>query len=311
MILGIDEVGRGPWAGPLVVGAVVLGDARISGLADSKVLSKKKREVLAEEIVNKAASYGLGWVTAQELDSIGLSDALRMATNRALQKITVPYHEIIIDGTVNFLAGTPRGPYVTTMKKADTLIAAVSAAAILAKVTRDDYMTSLDDIFKGYFFGSHSGYGTAKHLASLQKLGVTSEHRRSFAPIAALLGTASEPKVAKIATVTSGMLGEDAASMYLSSQGHQVLERNWKTRYCEIDLVSRKGNVLYFVEVKHRRQQGQGGGLAAITPTKLKQMKFAAEVYMQYKRHSGDAQLAVIATSGEMDNITVDTLLTV
>jgi ribonuclease HII len=103
MILGIDEVGRGPWAGPLVVGAVVLGGAIIEGLTDSKKLTKKRREVLEKEIFMHAEAIGLGWVSAEEIDTIGLSEALRLATRRAVEQITVPYHEIIIDGTVNFL----------------------------------------------------------------------------------------------------------------------------------------------------------------------------------------------------------------
>src|SRR5215203_738964 len=105
MIVGIDEVGRGPWAGPLVIGAVVLGDATIEGLTDSKKLTKSKREELSRDIISQAAAYGLGWVEASEIDEIGLSAALTLATKRALEQITVPYHEIIIDGTVNFLQG--------------------------------------------------------------------------------------------------------------------------------------------------------------------------------------------------------------
>ena len=102
MILGIDEAGRGPWAGPLVVGAVVLG-CEIEGLNDSKKLSKKRREVLEVEILAGAQAVATGWVSAKELDELGMSEALRLATRRAVEQITVPYHEIIIDGTVNFL----------------------------------------------------------------------------------------------------------------------------------------------------------------------------------------------------------------
>ena len=140
MILGIDEVGRGPWAGPLVVGAVVLGGATIEGLTDSKKLSKKRRDVLDIEIREKAAGFGLGWVPADEIDRIGLSQALKLATRIAVEQIKVPYNEIIIDGTVNFLAETGKGKYVTTMKKADLLVPSVSAASIIAKVARDNYM---------------------------------------------------------------------------------------------------------------------------------------------------------------------------
>lgn len=197
MIAGIDEVGRGPWAGPLVVGAVVLGDANIEGLTDSKKLSAKRRETLADEIYKKAAGVGLGWVHATELDEIGISASLVEATKRALAQITVPYHEIIIDGTVNFLKDTPKGPYVTTMKKADLLIDSVSAASIVAKVGRDKYMEEQALLYPEYSFESHVGYGTAKHIAAIETYGVTPLHRLSFAPLNKYrkqAGTASDPQ---------------------------------------------------------------------------------------------------------------------
>lgn len=184
MILGIDEVGRGPWAGPLVIGAVILGDAKIEGLTDSKKLSKKRRKELDVIIRETAFGIGLGWVSAEEIDEIGLSEALKLATVRAVEQIKVPYHEIIIDGTVNFLSETAKGKYVTTMKKADLLIASVSAASIVAKVSRDSYMERQDKVHPGYGFVSHVGYGTAKHIQAIDRLGVTPLHRLSFAPLA-------------------------------------------------------------------------------------------------------------------------------
>jgi ribonuclease HII len=183
MILGIDEVGRGPWAGPLVIGAVVLGGATIEGLTDSKKLTKKKREQLDVEIREKVAGFGLGWVAATEIDEIGLSAALVLATKRAVEQVKAPYHEIIIDGTINFLKGTSKEQYVTTMKKADLLVPSVSAASIIAKVARDNYMTEQDGIYAGYGFASHVGYGTAAHRTAIDRLGVTPLHRLSFAPL--------------------------------------------------------------------------------------------------------------------------------
>ena len=196
MILGIDEVGRGPWAGPLVVGAVVLGNAEIQGLTDSKKLSKKKREELDIIIRAEASGFGLGWVTAAEIDGIGLSESLKLATRRAVEQVKASYHEIIIDGTVNFLAGTSKGQYVTTMKKADLLISTVSAASIIAKVARDSYMTEQDLNYPGYDFASHVGYGTSKHVQAIDKLGVTPLHRLSFAPLVKYQ-TNTEPKLSK------------------------------------------------------------------------------------------------------------------
>ena len=184
MILGIDEVGRGPWAGPLVVGAVVLGGSEIAGLTDSKKLTKKRREELDVIIREQAAGFGLGWVEARELDEIGLSAALVLATKRAVEQVNVPYHEIIIDGTINFIKEMPQGDCVTMLKKADLLIPCVSAASIIAKVARDTYMTQQDAIYPGYAFARHVGYGTAVHRDAIERLGVTPLHRLSFAPLA-------------------------------------------------------------------------------------------------------------------------------
>lgn len=299
MIVGIDEVGRGPWAGPLVVGAVVLGDAVIEGLTDSKKLTKTRREELSREILEKAASYGLGWVEASELDEIGLSAALTLATKRALEQITVPYHEIIIDGTVNFLKDTGKGSFVTTMKKADLLISAVSAAAIIAKVARDDYMSECEESYPGYGFSSHVGYGTTKHRAAIERQGITSEHRRSFAPIKRLTGL-TMPNITEATVVTAKDIGnksEAVAVQWLEHEGYSVVESNWRTKFCEIDIIATRNDRVYFVEVKHRKTAGQGGGVAAITDRKLRQMRFAASLYLA-RASAQDAQLAVITTTG-------------
>lgn len=300
MILGIDEVGRGPWAGPLVVGAVVLGESTIEGLTDSKKLTAKKRALLNEEIKQKAAGWGLGWVHADELDEIGLSAALKQATIRAVQAVNAPYHEIILDGTVNFLQETSKGSYVTTMPKADLLVPEVSAASIIAKVARDAFMAEQDALYAGYGFGSHVGYGTAAHAKALSEFGVTPLHRKSFAPIAKLLGAPSKEVSIKKSSSTKAV-GDDAetkAAEYLMRQGYAIVARNWKNKYCEIDIISQKEGTLYFIEVKYRSSTQQGGGVAAITPKKLKQMQFAAEFYLHTvsRDQQTNARLAVIAT---------------
>lgn len=289
MILGIDEVGRGPWAGPLVVGAVVLGDASIEGLTDSKKLTKKKRETFDKEIRKKASGYGLGWVSADEIDDIGLSAALRLATIRAVEQVKAPYHEIIIDGTINFLADTSKGKYVTTLAKADLLIASVSAASIIAKVARDTFMEQQGALYPGYGFESHVGYGTAVHRKAIKEKGVTPLHRLSFAPLARYKRT----------TKVIGDEAETVAANYLEERGHRILQRNWKTRLCEIDIVSQKDDVIFFTEVKYRRSDTQGGGIAAITPAKLKQMRFATELYFAGHKDR-NARLAVVTVSGDV-----------
>jgi ribonuclease HII len=305
MILGIDEVGRGPWAGPLVIGAVVLGGVEIEGLTDSKKLTKKRRDELDVVIRRDAAGYGLGWVDANEIDEIGLSSALVLATKRAVQQVKAPYHEIIIDGTINFLKGTSKGEYVTTLKKADLLIPSVSAASIIAKVARDNYMVLQDEKYPGYKFSAHVGYGTAAHRAAIEANGVTPLHRLSFAPLQKYrieTGPQVEGSV-KINAVTTkqiGDAGEDAAVEYLKRQNHDVIDRNWRTKFCEIDIISHHNDTIYFTEVKYRKKDDQGGGLAAITVQKQRQMKFAAEYYvLKNKLKDVNLRLAAIDVSGQ------------
>lgn len=213
MVVGIDEVGRGPWAGPLVFGAVVLGEHSIDGLTDSKKLSKKRREALAKQIHEQAESVGLGWVSAVEIDAVGLSQALALGCQRALDQIKTPYSQIILDGTVNLLKATGKGPYVTTMAKADLLVPSVSAASIVAKVARDEYMTQQDELYPGYNFDTHAGYGTAKHSQAIEKLGVTPLHRLSFAPLKKYAdSTYSSVGPVQFSSTVLGNKGKDAAS---------------------------------------------------------------------------------------------------
>jgi ribonuclease HII len=181
--LGIDEVGRGCWAGPLVAGAVVL-NMPIPGVKDSKKLSKTSRIMLAEQIYASGAAVGLGWVWPAEIDTHGLTWAVATAMTRAVAEVTVPYDEIVIDGNINYLLSDPRSHAVI---KADDSVPCVSAASIVAKVARDTYMAELGAQYTGYGFAEHVGYGTRQHIEALQRLGVSDIHRLSYKPIKALL----------------------------------------------------------------------------------------------------------------------------
>lgn len=291
MILGIDEVGRGPWAGPIVVGAVVL-DEPIEGLNDSKRLSKKKRELLDVTIRQTAKGYGLGWVHADELDDIGMAAAMRLATRRAVEAVSVPYHEIIIDGTVNFLEGTTKGRFVTVMPKADGLIPSVSAASIIAKVARDRFMETQDSVYDGYQFGKHAGYGTAAHRAAIEQHGVTPLHRRSFAPLKSY-------EIGQPTTKSIGDAAEDVVATYLEGRGYTLLERQWRQRYCEVDIIAEKDGRLVIVEVKHRNSSQQGSGIDAVTARKLGKLRLAAHAYAsRTQRLEQPIALVVVATTG-------------
>ena len=179
MIVGIDEVGRGCWAGPLVAGAVLLGRP-IAGLKDSKKLTKLQRERLDAEIRVVAVSYGIGWVTPAEIDELGLTKAVGLAMHRAMEGIVGEYSEVIIDGNYNYFKELPMARAVIG---ADNSVAAVSAASIIAKVARDHYMASIANTFPGYGFERHVGYGTAAHIQALKDLGKCELHRLSFKPI--------------------------------------------------------------------------------------------------------------------------------
>lgn len=297
MILGIDEVGRGPWAGPLVVGAVVLGGAQIEGLTDSKKLTKKQREKLDIEIREKARGIGLGWVSASEIDKIGLSQALVLATKQAVEQINASYSEIIIDGTINFLKDTTKGGYVTLMKKADLLVPAVSAASIVAKVARDNYMSDMAKINPGYGFERHMGYGVVAHSDAIKKLGVTKLHRLSFKP---LIKYKVKKAIADDSTTKQiGDCAENVATNYLIRHGHKIVERNWRTKYCEIDIISMHKSILFFIEVKYRKNPRQGDGFEAITVKKQNQMEFASKLYVQkMKIENTNLRLAAMSLSG-------------
>lgn len=292
MILGIDEVGRGCWAGPLVVGAVILSEQSDRVLMkDSKQLSAKKRLFAARHIQQTACDIGIGWASAKFIDTYGLSKALTYATEKAIEQIKVPYSEIILDGTVNFLKDRP----VTLLAKADSLIPAVSAGSIIAKVARDNYMQAIDAHFSEYGFASHVGYGTAVHKKAIADYGPTSIHRMSFAPLAQLT---LPPKIPKVAH-TAGFIAEKRAADYLEKQGFKILARNWKTKWCEIDIIAEQKDTIYFIEVKYRIKNTSGRGLEYITAKKQKQMKFAAELWQLQQKCILSAKLSAIELSGD------------
>lgn len=181
IVAGVDEVGRGCWAGPLVAGAVILRQP-ITGVRDSKKLTKVQRERLAARIQAEAVACGIGWVWPAELDELGMTKSVRLAFERALEPISDQYDELVIDGAFNFL---PDNPKAKAEIKADDSVPAVSAASIIAKVARDRYMIEMASVYSGYGFERHVGYGTAAHTAALQELGICDLHRRSFAPVRA------------------------------------------------------------------------------------------------------------------------------
>ncbi len=183
-IAGTDEVGRGPLAGPVVAAAVILPEGcAIAGLTDSKKITARKRTQLAEQIRAETV-WALGWASVEEIDRLNILQASLLAMKRAVEGLAeVPAH-VLVDGN-QVVPGLQMG--CTAVVGGDATEAAISAASILAKVTRDQYMSEQDQIYPGYGFARHAGYPTAAHMQALKTLGVTPIHRRSFRPVRALL----------------------------------------------------------------------------------------------------------------------------
>ena len=182
---GVDEAGRGPLAGPVVAAAVILEPSRpVAGLADSKVLSPARREVLATTIRTRSLAWSLGWADAAEIDTLNILQATMLAMRRALAALSVPPQHVIIDGNrCPDLSGLAFDCTAEAVVKGDSLVASVSAASILAKVARDEHMRVLDGRYPGYGLADHKGYPTSAHIAALRRLGPSPVHRRSFAPV--------------------------------------------------------------------------------------------------------------------------------
>lgn len=180
LVAGIDEAGRGPLAGPVVAGSVILDpDVLIEGLVDSKKLTAKKRAFLCDEIKFKACAWGIGYATAGEIDEINIHQATLLAMQRAYIAMQKEASQVYVDGLHCPAIQVP----CTAVVKGDQLIAEISAASILAKVTRDTEMEAHHKDLPHYGFNQHKGYPTAKHIAALQEYGPCKLHRKSYKPV--------------------------------------------------------------------------------------------------------------------------------
>lgn len=185
LIAGVDEAGRGPLAGPVVAAAVILDvNKPIDGLADSKKLSEKKREYLFHLIQEKSLAFAIAEASVEEIDTHNILQASLLAMQRAVENLPVKPQQVLVDGNK-----VPKVIYpCQAIVQGDSLIPAISAASILAKVTRDRLMLELDKAYPAYGLAKHKGYPTAQHMAALKQHGIAIIHRRSFAPVKELLG---------------------------------------------------------------------------------------------------------------------------
>lgn len=179
-IAGVDEVGRGPLAGPVVTAAVIL-HAPILGVTDSKKLTASKRCKLAEIIKKEAVAYAYGRAEVHEIDRLNIHHATLLAMQRAVEALPIPPQQVLVDGSFIPKLAMPCEAII----KGDSLVAAIGAASILAKVLRDEEMERMDELYPGYGFAQHKGYATSVHFQALEQLGPCAIHRNSFAPVAA------------------------------------------------------------------------------------------------------------------------------
>jgi ribonuclease HII len=179
-VAGVDEAGRGPLAGPVIAAAVILDPARpLAGLRDSKQLSATRRESLYDAIIDNALAWAVGRAEAVEIDRINILQATLQAMRRAVEALRPAAEHALIDGN----RCPPLGIPAQAIVRGDSRVAAISAASILAKVTRDREMVEMDRRYPGYGLAQHKGYPSKAHLAALEALGLTPQHRRSYAPV--------------------------------------------------------------------------------------------------------------------------------
>ena len=185
LVAGVDEAGRGPLAGPVVAAAVILDDlAPVNGLADSKMLSPRRRELLFDQIRARALCCSIASASVEEIDRLNILQATMLAMCRAVEGLRLRPHRVVVDGNrVPVLQMT-----VAALVKGDAKVAAISAASILAQVQRERWCADLHAAYHDYGFAIHKGYATAAHLAALQRHGPCAAHRRSFAPVRAAEG---------------------------------------------------------------------------------------------------------------------------
>ena len=279
-ICGIAEVGRGPLAGPVVAGAVILPrDSKILYLNDSKQLSAEKREQLYDVILEHAVAVGIGIVSPQRIDEINILQATYEAMRQAIEKLN-PQPAVLLNDAV-------RIPQVAIQQvpiiKGDAKSVSIAAASIVAKVTRDRMMEQYEEVFPGYGFARNKGYGSKDHIEALQTMGPTAIHRRSFIGHFVKEGQMNKRQV--------GAFWEEAVTAYLMRSGVNILERNYRCSRGEIDIIGFHRGCLVFFEVKYRNDDRFGTALEAVGSAKQEKICRCADWYLWKHPAEGDVQI--------------------
>ena len=272
LIAGIDEVGRGPLAGPVVAAAVILPkECKIEGVNDSKKLSAKKREELYDIILEKAVSYGIGVVSNERIDEINILQATYEAMREALSQLKPKADYILADAVTIPMVSTPQRGIV----KGDAKSMSIGAASIVAKVYRDRMMEAYEEVYPGYGFASNKGYGAAEHIEGIRKQGITPIHRRTF--VKNFLPQDGDT------TTDKGHRGEALAAKQMEKMGYEILERNFHALKGEIDIIAKKDNTIVFTEVKYRKNEEMGTPAEAVNHWKQQHIIRAAKAYIAQK----------------------------
>jgi len=272
LLCGVDEAGRGPLAGDVYAGAVIFPpDCTIEGLDDSKKLTEKKRELLYDEIKQKALCYCIGVATISEIEELNILNATFLAMKRAVDGLSIKPKLVLVDGNQN-----PRLEiHSRCLVKGDSTSACIAAASILAKVERDRYMQKIAEKYPQYRFEKHKGYGTKLHYQMLDEYGVSDVHRPSFLK--------KYNNGQKNKTQIRGELGESASTEYLLQEGYNILEKNFHSAYGEVDIIAEKANILAFVEVKTRKSHSMATAREAVSRSKQIKLIKTATMYIQKK----------------------------
>lgn len=269
LVAGIDEVGRGPLAGPVVAAAVILPkECKIEGVNDSKKLSAKKREELYDIILEKALSYGIGIVSNERIDEINILQATYEAMRDALSQLSPKADYILADAVTIPRVSTPQRGII----KGDAKSMSIGAASIVAKVYRDRLMEAFEEVYPGYGFGANKGYGSAEHIEGIKKLGITPIHRKTF--VKNFLPQDGDT------TTDKGNRGEALAAKQMEKMGYEILERNFHALKGEIDIIAKKDSYIVFTEVKYRKNEAMGSPAEAVNHWKQQHIIRAAKAYM-------------------------------
>ena len=281
-VAGLDEVGRGTLAGPVAAGAVILPKKprrKLFNLVrDSKQMSAPQRDEAYDLITKAARSCAVGWADASEIDRYGIVPSVRLAMRRALGRLDERAQHLLIDALALPSTNLPQ----TSIVRGDSKSLSIAAASVIAKVERDRFMIDLAESYPGYGFESHKGYGTQQHLEAIRELGPSPSHRMTFRPVAY-----AKSRLKRVHPSVSGEWAESFVVRDLIDRGIEIVSRNYRTRFGEVDLIAKDGSTIAFIEVRARRSTTFGSPAETISRGKARRITAACHEYLQRHKLTG------------------------